>query len=172
MIKQSDVLFLIAHFPDFYGSQAENTLLHRTFNKVIQNKRTIFVGDPHIPREYIYIPVGARALVELSLRNTAYGQNWNIPGVGVISGNEILEILRQWGYFKSMTTITKFMVQMAGLFDKGMREYVKMFCLNEHPVILSGEKLKRELGYIPQTSNRDGILHTLDTMKAKGGNTI
>jgi len=143
MIKESGIPFLIAHFPDFYGPHAENTLLHHTLQKVVQNRKTMFVGRPDIPREYIYTPDGAKALVELSLRKHAYGQNWNIPGAGVITGNEILQILRRHGYTKGMTTITKRMIQLAGLFDKEMREYAEMYYLNEQPVILSGEKLKK-----------------------------
>ena len=68
VIKASGVPFLIAHFPDFYGPHAENTLLHQTFQRVIQNRKTVFVGPPEIPREYIFTPDGAQALVELSLR--------------------------------------------------------------------------------------------------------
>jgi nucleoside-diphosphate-sugar epimerase len=161
MIKESGVQFLIAHLPDFYGPHAKNTVLYQTFQRVVQNRKTVFVGNPQISREYIYTPDGARALVELSRRNNAYGQNWNVPGVGVITGNEILQILRRSGYSKGMTTITKFMVRVVGLFSKDMKEYVEMFYLNEEPVVLSGEKLQKELGVIPQTPYEIGILKTL-----------
>jgi nucleoside-diphosphate-sugar epimerase len=165
MIKESGVQFLIAHFPDFYGPHAENTLLHQTFKNAIQNKKAVFIGQPDIPREYIYTPDGASALVELSLRNHAYGQEWNIPGAGVITGNEILQILRRQGYSKELKIITKFVIQLVGLFNKGMKEYAEMFYLNEEPVILSGAKLKKELVSIPQTSYEIGISKTLQVMK-------
>ncbi len=168
MIKESGVQYLIAHFPDFYGPHAENTLLNETFQRVVRDQKTVFVGDPTIPREYIYTPDGAKALVELSLRDTAYGQNWNIPGVGVITGNEILQILRRCGYSKGLTIITKFMVRMGGLFNPTMREVVEMFYLNETPVILSGEKLARELGTIPLTPYEVGIVTTFNVMKTLG----
>ncbi len=168
MIKESGIEYLIAHFPDFYGPHAENTLLNETFRRVVRDQKALFVGDPTIPREYIFTPDGATALVELSLRADAYGQNWNIPGVGVITGNEILQILRRHGYSKGMTTITKFMVQMGGLFNPTMREAVEMFYLNERPVILSGDKLERELGVIPCTSYEEGIETTLAAMRRSG----
>ena len=165
IIKQSGVPYLIAHFPDFYGPFAENSLLHETFQRVILNQKTIFIGNPNIPREYIYTPDGAHALIELSLRDHTYGQNWNIPGVGVITGNEILQILRRRGYSKRMTPISKFMVQIGGVFNKMLKEYAEMYYLNESPVILSGEKLKKELGDIRQISYEVGIMNTLDQMK-------
>lgn len=166
MIKQSGVQYLIAHFPDFYGPHAENSLLHETFKKVTLNQRTVFVGNPKIPREYIYTPDGAHDLVELSLRQHTYGQNWNIPGSGVITGNEILHILRRRGYAKRMTTISKVMIRLGGLFNKMLKEYVELYYLNEYPVILSGEKLQNELGVIPRTPYEMGILTTIDSMES------
>jgi nucleoside-diphosphate-sugar epimerase len=169
MVRDSGIPYLIVHFPDFYGPEAGNTLLYKTFEKVIQKKRTIFVGNPHIPREYIYTPDGAKALVELAERDGTFGQDWNVPGAGVIRGTEILKILHDWGFEKGMTTIRKPLVRMAGLFDSNLREYVEMFYLNEQPVVLCGDKLNQELGYIPRTSYRDGIFHTLDLMVATKG---
>ncbi len=165
MIKESGVQYLIAHFPDFYGPHAENTLLNETFQRVVRNRKAVFVGDPEIPREYIYTPDGAKVLVELSLRNNTYGQNWNIPGAGVITGTEILQILRRHGYSRGMTIINKLMIRMGGLFSRNMKEIVEIFYLNEQPVILSGEKLERELEVIPRTSYESGILRTLEFMK-------
>jgi len=165
IIKQSGVPYLIAHFPDFYGPYADNSLLHETFQRVILNQKTIFVGNPNIPREYIYTLDGAHALIELSLRDHTYGQNWNISGVGVITGNEILQILRRRGYSKKMTTISKFMVQIGGVFNKMLKEYAEMYYLNDSPVILSGEKLNKELGDIRQTPYEIGILSTRDALE-------
>lgn len=169
IIKASNVHYLIAHFPDFYGPHAEHTLLHQTFQSVIRNKKAVFIGSPEIPKEYIYTPDGANALVELSLRNDAYGQNWNIPGVGLITGNEILSILRSQGYSKGMTVVTKTMFRVLGMFNTGMREMLEMFYLNEQPGVLCGEKLEMELRTLSRTPFEKGILTTLGAMKASHG---
>lgn len=167
MIKSAKTDALIAHFPDFYGPMAENTQLHYTLSAVLANKSAMFVGDQRTKREYIYTPDGAKALVELSLRESAYNQNWNIPGCGVISGEEFVQILRELtGYQKRVGTVTKTMLRMMGLFNKQMREMVEMMYLTEEPVILSGEKLEKELGAIPMTPYREGIRQTLQFMKA------
>ena len=57
------------------------------------------------------------------------------------------------------------MVQIGGVFNKMLKEYAEMYYLNESPVILSGEKLKKELSDIQQTSYEIGIFNTLDQMK-------
>ncbi|GAX89084.1 SDR family NAD(P)-dependent oxidoreductase [Effusibacillus lacus] len=165
MAKQSNLPVLIAHFPDFYGPNADNTLLNYTFERVIKNKKSMFVGDRKIPREYIFTPDGAKALVELALMDSAYGQNWNIPGSGVITGDEIVAILREHtGYNKNVGTVTKGMVQFMGLFNKMMREVVEMVYLTEEPVVLDGGKLEQEIKSIPRTPYKEGIKQTIEHM--------
>ncbi|WP_158735929.1 NAD(P)H-binding protein [Alteribacillus sp. YIM 98480] len=166
MAKQSGVPVAIAHFPDFYGPQMGNTLLHYTFQSMIQNKRAMFVGNQEIAREYIYTPDGAKAIVELALHEKAYGKNWNIPGYGTITGKEIVQIAKEHTqYTKKVRTVTKSMIRCLGLFNKIMREYVEMYYLNETPVVLSGKKYEQEIGSLPRTSYREGIFQTLQSMK-------
>lgn len=168
MVKQYNVPAIIAHFPDFYGPNAENTLLHYTLQRVVQNKKASYVGDQNIAREFIFTPDGAKALVNLALNDHAYGQNWNIPGYGVITGKEIVNIIRGiTGYDKNVSTVTKGMIQFLGILNKNMREAVEMFYLNEEPVVLNGEKYEREIGPLPRTSYEDGLKITLDYMKQR-----
>lgn len=165
MVKEANFPYLIAHFPDFYGPNASNTILNYTFEGVIKNKKALFVGDKSIAREYIFTPDGAKALVELALIDTAYGQNWTIPGSGVITGNEIVDILREHtGYSKKVGTVTKGMVQFLGLFDKNMREVVEMLYLTEDPVVLDGGKLEQTIKSIPRTPYKEGVKQTIDYM--------
>ncbi|MDQ0216093.1 nucleoside-diphosphate-sugar epimerase [Oikeobacillus pervagus] len=168
MAKQSGVPVLFAHFPDFYGPNAENTQIHYMLQSVVKNKRSMFVGDQKIAREYIFTPDGAKALVELSLRDDAYNQNWNIPGFGVITGKDIVQIVKEiTGYRKKVSTATKNMIRFMGLFDKGMREFVEMLYLNENPVVLNGGKYEKIIGPVPRTSYEEGLRQTLEFMNAR-----
>lgn len=165
LIKRANVEAIIAHFPDFYGPNAENSILHFTLKNVIQHKNAFFVGDQHIAREFIYTPDGAKALVTLALEKTAYGQNWNIPGYDVMTGDQLIAILRSLlGYKKSVFTVTKGMIRMLGLFNPTMREVVEMFYLNEEPVILNGAKYEKEIGPLPRTSYQEGLKQTVHYM--------
>lgn len=166
MAKQAGVPVLIAHFPDFYGPNAESTLVHHTLQGVLKNKISSFVGDKGIAREYIYTPDGANAIVELALCDDAYGQNWNIPGCGVITGEEMIGYIRELtGYTKPIMTVKKRMIRMLGLFDKQMKEFVEMLYLIEEPVILSGEKYENYIGKIPMTPYCDGLKETISFLK-------
>lgn len=69
LAKQANVRMFIAHFPDFYGPNAESTLVHHTLKGILANKMSSFVGDKKIAREYIFTPDGAKAMVELALHD-------------------------------------------------------------------------------------------------------
>ncbi len=167
MIKNSGVPAVIAHFPDFYGPNAENTILHYTLQNIVKDKKAIFVGNKRIAREFIFTPDGAKALVQLALTDDAYGQNWNIPGVGVITGEDLVNTIREiTQYSKGVSTITKGMIKFMGLFSSDMREVVEMFYLNEEPVVLDGEKYERMIGPVPCTSYREGLRQTIEYMQS------
>lgn len=168
VIKKSGVLFLIAHFPDFYGPYAENTILNVTLQNVVRNKNAFYVGQQTIPREFIYTPDGAEALVHLAFTEEAYGEHWNIPGAGLITGEEIVALLKEIeNYQKRVFTVTRKMMQFLGLFQPEMREAAEMYYLNETPVTLSGEKYEKRIGPLPRTSYREGLKQTLRVLKEK-----
>lgn len=159
---------LTAHLPDYYGPNAENTLMHTTLKAIVENKKAYFVGDHNTKREFIYTPDGAKAMVELALRDSSYGHNWNIPAFDVITGKEIIEILRKiTGYQKRVGTITKWMIQFIGLFNPFMREVVEMLYLTVDPVVLSGAKYAGKIGPLPRTNYEEGLRQTIVFMKRK-----
>jgi len=167
-LKSSKVPSLIVHLPDLYGPNAENTILYETLKKVNQNKPANYIGSMQIAREFLYTADGAKAMIELSLRNDAFNQNWNIPAAHPITGEDILAILRrEVGYQKSVRTVSKNMIRFIGLFQPAMREVVEMMYLTEEPVVLSGRKYETEIGPLPKTPYQVGLIRTLDWMKMK-----
>ncbi|WP_028389854.1 SDR family NAD(P)-dependent oxidoreductase [Bacillus cihuensis] len=165
MVKESGVPMLIAHFPDFYGPHAENTLLDYTFQAIANGKKARFVGNQMLPREFIYTPDGAKAICELAMQDRFEGGHWNIPGTSTITGKEIIELVRELtGYEKKVSTVSKNMIRLLGVFDPGMREMVEMFYLNEDPVVLDGGKYEREIGLIPMTPYKEGFQKTLESI--------
>ncbi|WP_251548630.1 SDR family NAD(P)-dependent oxidoreductase [Neobacillus muris] len=164
-VKGSGVPFILAHFPDFYGPNAENTLLHYTLKNVAKHKKAAYVGDPKIAKEFIFTPDAAKALVNLAFHEEAYGQVWNIPSSGVVTGDELVEKLREIsGYDKKVSVISKNMIRLLGLFNAGMREVVEMFYLNEEPVVLDGGKYEKWIGPLPRTPYKQGLMRTLEFM--------
>ncbi|WP_338754517.1 SDR family NAD(P)-dependent oxidoreductase [Bacillus sp. FJAT-52991] len=166
LITRSEVPAVRAHFPDFYGPNATNTVMHTTLQNIIKNKKAMYVGDMSKQREFIYTPDGAKALIELSRHESAYGRCWNIPGAGTISGHELLKILEKiTGNSHSFLQVNKGMIRLLSLFSKEMREVIEMMYLYEKPVILSGETYEKEIGPLPQTPYAQGLTETINFMK-------
>ncbi|MFJ7735316.1 SDR family NAD(P)-dependent oxidoreductase [Lysinibacillus sp. NPDC097287] len=165
-LKGSGVPSLIVHMPDLYGPNAENTILFGTLKNVVQHKKANFVGDMQVAREFLYTFDGAKAMVELALRPDTYNQNWNVPAVHPITGEELMTIVRKiTGYQKSIRNVSKGMIRFIGIFSPFMKEMVEMMYLTEEPVLLSGEKYEKEIGALPDTSFSEGLHQTLEWLK-------
>ena len=165
-LKGSGVPSLIVHMPDLYGPNAENTILFATLKSVVQQKKENFVGDLHVAREFLYTIDGAKAMIELALRSDTYNQNWNIPAVHPITGEELMTTVRNiTGYQKGCRSISKRMIWCIGFFSPFMKEMVEMMYLTEEPVLLSGTKYEEKIGVLPQTSYREGLYQVIDWIK-------
>ncbi|MFJ7979304.1 SDR family NAD(P)-dependent oxidoreductase [Lysinibacillus xylanilyticus] len=164
-LKNSNVPSLIVHFPDLYGPNAVNTILYETLKNIVLDKKANFVGNLQVKREFLYTVDGAKAMVELALRDDTYNQNWNVPAVHPIAGEELVKVLREiTGYKKGIRTVSKGMIRLIGIFTPSMKEVVEMLYLTEEPVILSGEKYEKEIGALPRTSYRVGLEETIAWM--------
>lgn len=169
LIKNSGAPYVIAHFPDFYGPNADGTMIGTTLSNIIVNKTSMFVGDQRVEREHIFTPDGAKAIVTLALTEKAYNQEWNIPANSTITGEEIVKLIREiTGYSKKVITIRKGMIQLLGLFQPFMREMVEMYYLTEEPVVLDGTKYEMEIGPLPRTPYKEGLKQTIEWMKKIG----
>lgn len=149
---------LIAHFSDFYGPYADNTILQQTITSMLRGKRPLFVGPINNKREFIYTLDGARALITLARHSDAYHQCWNIPGGELASGEEIISILRELtGNRKKPFVVSRQMIRFLGMFSGFMREVSEMMVLTEKPVYLSGAKYEEKIGPLPKTKLAVGL---------------
>lgn len=158
---------LIVRLPDYYGPTAnEASYLGSTLEAIAAGKMAFFIGNMDVPREYVYLPDAAKMIVEVSLRDHAYGQEWNIPGGDVISGHEIVRLAREAsGSRKTVLPLGKTGLSLLGLFVPVMKEVVEMLYLTTEPLRLSREKYERLIGPIAATSYKQGISETIDRLK-------
>ncbi|WP_150269947.1 NAD-dependent epimerase/dehydratase family protein [Paenibacillus tepidiphilus] len=160
---------MIVRLPDYYGPTAnEASYLGSTLAAIAAGKPGMFIGNMTIPREYVYLPDAARMIVELACREEAYGQNWNIPGPGVISGKEIVRLARAAsGKSRPVIPVGAAGLRLLGLFVPVMKEIVEMLYLTEEPLRLSGSKYERLIGPIPATPFAQGIAETIRALQEK-----
>ncbi|WP_193394401.1 NAD(P)H-binding protein [Paenibacillus sp. A3] len=154
---------MIVRLPDYYGPTAnEASYLGSTLEAIAAGKMAFFVGNMHVPREFIYLLDAAAMVAELAGKDFAYGQNWNIPGAGLISGREIVRIAQKAsGQVKPVIPLKKLGLSLIGMSVPVMKEVVEMLYLTEEPLTLSGEKYKRFIGPIIATPFQEGITATV-----------
>lgn len=168
--RWSKAKVLIARLPDYYGPTAnEASYLGSTLEAIAAGKMAFFIGNMHTPREYVYLPDAAAMVVELATKDFAYGQNWHIPGAGVISGREIVKLAQaSGGSAKPVIQLKKVGLSLLGLAVPVMKEVVEMLYLTEEPLTLSREKYERNIGPVVATSFPEGIRSTITALQKRG----
>lgn len=162
---------MIVRLPDYYGPTAnEASYLGSTLQAIAAGKMAFFIGNMRVPREFVYLPDAAFMITELASTNAAYGkgENWNIPGAGLISGQEIVRLARQAsGYDKPVIPLGRVGLSLLGIGMPVMREIVEMLYITKEPLTLSGDKYEALIGPIRTTSFPQGIWHTIHTLQRK-----
>ncbi|WP_082420528.1 NAD-dependent epimerase/dehydratase family protein [Paenibacillus sp. A3] len=160
---------MIVRLPDYYGPTAnEASYLGSTLEAIAAGKMAFFIGNMRVPREYVYLPDAAFMIAELAARDEAYGENWHIPGAGLISGRDIVRIARQAsGSSKPVIPLGRGGLSLLGMAVPVMKEVVEMLYLTEEPLVLSGDKYKRLIGPARATSFEEGIMNTVRALNKK-----
>ncbi|MCY9656652.1 SDR family NAD(P)-dependent oxidoreductase [Paenibacillus chondroitinus] len=160
---------MIVRLPDYYGPTAnEASYLGSTLEAIAAGKLAFFIGNMQVPREFVYLPDAAAMVAELAGKDFAYGQNWHIPGAGLISGREIVRIAQSAsGVAKSVIPLKKLGLSLIGMSVPVMKEVVEMLYLTEEPLVLSGEKYKRLIGPVVATSFEEGITSTVMALQER-----
>ncbi|NGZ77286.1 SDR family NAD(P)-dependent oxidoreductase [Saccharibacillus alkalitolerans] len=160
---------LIVRLPDYYGpSMNRASYLGQTFEDIAAGRPTVFIGSMRIPREFVYLPDAAVMIVELALREEAYGGSWHIPSAGPVAGRRLVELAREAaGGSKPVLPLGRLPLTMLGRFAPVMKEIVEMLYLTQEPLLLSGAKYEALIGPIPATPYETGVRDTILAMKKR-----
>ncbi|WP_193790083.1 NAD-dependent epimerase/dehydratase family protein [Paenibacillus beijingensis] len=160
---------MIVRLPDYFGPTAnEASYLGSTLEAIAAGKMAFFIGNMRVPREFVYLPDAAFMIAELAGRDEAYGENWHIPGAGLISGKEIVRIARQAsGSTKPVIPLGRGGLSLLGMAVPVMKEVVEMLYLTEEPLVLSGDKYERLIGPVRATAFEEGLTVTVRALQRK-----
>jgi nucleoside-diphosphate-sugar epimerase len=157
---------LVVHLPDFYGPHADNSLANYFLREAIDGKTATFIGPLDAQREFVYVPDVAVPLLALAGLDDAYGTRWNLGGSLILARdftNATFDILATRPKVRS---ISKWMLQLFGIFNPTMRELGEMYYLAEGQVILDDSKLQARIGPWPKTPFREGLVSTIAWMRS------
>ncbi|MFP3388531.1 SDR family NAD(P)-dependent oxidoreductase [Brevibacillus sp. SIMBA_040] len=158
---------MIVRLPDYYGPTAnEASYLGSTLEAIAAGRMAFFIGTMRVPREYVYLPDAAFMIAELASKEDTWGENWNIPGAGLISGKDIVRIAREASRnAKPVLSLGRVGLSLLGLAVPVMKEVVEMLYLTEEPLILSRAKYEERIGPVRATSFEEGITNTIRTLQ-------
>lgn len=160
---------VIGRASDFFGPGATNTVAGQlVFPAVAAGKRAFWIGSLNVPHTLNYIDDVAKALVLLGMDPRAPGEVWHIPGEPPVNGRHFIEtVFDVAGRPPRIGVYPRWMMQLAGLFDRQKREILEVLYQFEKPFILNAEKFERTFENFRITPLRMAIASTLEWEHAR-----
>jgi len=169
-MKQDNLKAIIARSADFYGPYAANTsvMYFLAIDKLMNNKKAQWLGDDSKLHSYTYTLDCAKALNLLWKKDECFQQVWHLPTYSPpLTGKAIIEIIaKEIGVEPNYMVLKKWMVRMAGLFDKTVFESLEMIYQSENDYQFDSTKFNDYFNFKP-TSYQEGIRETIDFYKEK-----
>lgn len=155
----------IVRLPDFYGPYSHG-LASLVFEAAVAGKTANWLGPIAPLHEFVFVPDAGPVIAQLAARDDCYGEAWNLAGVGEISALAFIQkVYQAAGRQPKFRSAGRTLLRMMGWFNPLMRELPEMLYLQETPVLLDDEKLRRKLGDVHKTSYDEGIRQTLESMR-------
>jgi len=127
-INSGKLQALIARAADFYGPAIKNSALNEAIYKNLKagKKANWFCSGNHL-HNFTFTPDAAKGTALLGNTESAYNQVWHLPTVAPITGKQWIEkIAKELGVEPKIQVAPKFIVQVLGLFNPLMKEFVEM----------------------------------------------
>lgn len=162
-IRNKGLQALIARSADFYGPGSKNGILNTlVLDPLLKNKKPSWQADINKIHAFTYTPDAARATAMLGNTDTAYNQVWHLP-----TSNErwtgadfIQKASALVGKQPAYTLLSPFMLKLAGLFNRTIKELVEMQYQNNQDYFFDSSKFCKEFSFVP-TRYEDGIRQVL-----------
>ena len=149
---------------DFFGPWAtDSSHGDRVFYPALAGKPASFAGILDLPHTVTYIADFGRALVVLGERQEALGRAWHVPNDRpTITQREFAAMMfEQLGTEPRVSSVSKGMMRMAGLFLPGARETVEMMYEFEKPFVVDSSCFESSFSMVA-TPMPEAIAATLD----------
>jgi len=169
-MRHNNLQAIIARSADFYGPYASNTsvLYFLAIDKMMKNKKAQWLVDDTKIHSYTYTLDCAKALNLLWNKKECYQQVWHLPTCNqAITGKEYIQLIaKELEVEPNYMVLKKWMLILAGLFDKTVFESFEMIYQNEYDYEFNSTKFNQYFNFKP-TSYEAGIHETIEFFKGK-----
>jgi nucleoside-diphosphate-sugar epimerase len=170
--KAGNLQALIARCADFYGPIGFKTSVPNmlVISNLLKGKKAQWLADANQPHSITYVPDAAKALYLLANKPAAFGQTWHLPTApDLLTGRQFVQqAAAAMQKPDGVSAIPGWMLVLAGLFNRPMKELYEMNYQCEYPYLFSSEKFNKAFGFIP-TSYEEGIKETVKWAVNEGG---
>lgn len=127
-IKSGKLQALIARSADFYGPGISNSVFNEVVVKNLKaGKKANWFSSLNNLHNFTYTPDAAKATALLGNTAAAYGEVWHLPTAAPIKGKEWIDkVGKELGVEPKTQVASKFIIQIMGLFNPVMKEFVEM----------------------------------------------
>jgi len=170
-IKSGNITAIIARAADFYGPFSEKGSV--PFILVIDNlakgKKAMWLVNPRVKHSYTYTGDCGKALYLLAKTGDAYNQVWHLPTASPPpTGEEFIKIVgRRLNVEPFYKTLRKWMLRLAGVTNKAIRESYEMLYQSESDYVFDSSKFEKRFDFTP-THYEKGTEETIDHFRRRG----
>ncbi len=169
-MKSNNLQAIIARSADLYGPYiAQNSVPYlMTIDKYKNGKSAQWLVDANTVHSYTYTIDAAKAMNLLNTSDDCYQQVWHMPTFNPgITGERFIEIAAsEFGVDPRYSVLKKWMIQLAGMFNKTISESVEMLYQSESDYYFDSTKFNERFNFKP-TTYEEGIKETVAFYKNK-----
>jgi len=169
-MKQKNINAIIARSADLYGPFATKNSVPfiLVIDNLMKGKKAQWLIDVNKTHSFSYTIDSAQALHLLSGRDECYNQVWHMPTCNPgIYGKTFIELVaKELGIDAKYSVLRKWMVKMAGLFNKTVNESYEMLYQSEFEYYFDSTKFNDFFNFKPMTYP-EGIKETIAFLKKK-----
>jgi nucleoside-diphosphate-sugar epimerase len=158
---------MIARAADFYGPENRNSALTiMAVDNLMKGKKAQVFGNPECIHTYTYTPDAAKATAILGNTPDAFNQVWHVPTTKERLTNRrwIEMIARELNTEARIQPVSKFMIQLLGLFVPVMREFPEMMYQYDQDYIFDSTRFEKRFG-LTATRPEEGIRKLIESMR-------
>lgn len=158
-VKAGKLQALIARSADFYGPGIKNSILVEVvYRNLKKGKKANWFCSVDKLHSFTYTPDAAKATAILGNDDKAYNQVWHLPTASKpMTGKEWIEAFAtEMNVAPKYMVAGKTMIQIMGLFNSIMKEFVEMLYQYDRDYVFDSSKFEKAYDFKP-TSYLDGL---------------
>jgi nucleoside-diphosphate-sugar epimerase len=166
-VNKGNLNALIARSADFYGpSTATSVVGMLVFENLRKGKKAQWLISDQFKHSHTYTPDAGNATALLGNTEKAFNQIWHLPtDRNALTGRQFIEIVaKEFGIEPTYGILSRWMLQMAGLFNGNIRNSVEMLYQSESDYLFDSTKFNKAFKF-KTTTYQEGIQETVRFLK-------